>query len=154
MYYDQSQYGSTLRPASYNGRAGRGTTNDTFKPGIDGNNSNFLGGGLQYFGIPTYTTATFPNVGSFPVPGIARNSFTGPRYMNLDATATKSFGLPSSRAFGERPILEIRADAFNLFNLTNLNIAQIQNQITANNFGVINGALGSRTVNVPARLSF
>lgn len=154
LYYDQSGYGSTLRPAAYNGNAGKNYANDLFKPGSDGNSGNFPGGGTNFFAVPTYTTGTFPNVGSFPVPGIARNSFDGPRYMDLDATVAKNFALPHVRGLGESSGLEIRADAFNLFNLTNLDISQINNQINAPSFGVIRGALGARTVNVQARFNF
>ncbi len=53
--------------------------------------------------------------------------------------------------------MEIRADAFNLFNQTNLNVSQIVSNINAPNFGIIQGnaaALGSRTVQLQAKLSF
>lgn len=146
-YYANSGY-STFRPASYNGRAGSNFSNDAFKPGAGGYSANFAGGGGAYFTAPVYTSS------SFPVPGIERNSFNGPRYMDLDATLAKSFGLPKMRVVGENAKFEIRADAFNLFNLTNLDISQISNDIGAADFGVIRGALGARTINVQARFSF
>ena len=46
------------------------------------------------------------------------------------------------------------ADAFNLFNQTNLNIGSIQTNINQTNFGSITSALGSRTVQMQARFSF
>jgi len=98
---------------------------------------------------------SYPNpVVQFPVPGIARNSFTGPHYEDLDATVTKSFGLPHVRYLGEQAGIEIRADAFNLFNQTNLNIGSISNDISNQNFGIIGNALGARTVQLQARFSF
>ena len=61
--------------------------------------------------------------------------------------------------------MEFRADAYNLFNKTNINGQSIQSVIgTANpdgsianynsNFGVAYNALGSRTVQLQARFSF
>ena len=155
-YYDQSGYGS-LRPSAYFGGAGHDYSNKAFKPGAGGFGSNFPGGGLAFFAKPTYTTGTFPNVGSFPVPGIARNSFTGPKYQDLDGTLTKSFGLPKLPILGEGAGFEIRADVFNFLNNENLNISQIDKDISDTSFGVITGssaALASRTVNLQARFSF
>ena len=146
-YYASSGYG-TFRPASYTGTAGHKYSNGAFKPGADGNSSNFQGGGLAYFTKPVYTTT------GFPVPGIARNSFTGPGYKDLDGTLTKNFGLPNLPVLGERAGLEIRADAFNLFNNSNLDVSQINNDIGGGNFGVIRAALGARVVNLQARFSF
>lgn len=146
-YYANSGYG-TFRPTSYNGTAGHNFSNNAFKPGADGNSSNFQGGGLAYFGKPVYATT------DFPVPGIARNSFNGPGYKDLDGTVTKAFGLPSLPVLGEHANLEIRADAFNLFNNENLDVSQIINDIGVQNFGVIRSALGARVVNLQARFSF
>ena len=146
-YYASSGYG-TFRPTAYTGRAGHTYTNAAFRPGADGNSSNFQGGGLAYFTKPVYTTT------SFPVPGIARNSFTGPGYKDLDGTLTKAFGLPKLRVLGEHANFEIRADAFNLFNNENLDVSQINNDISTANFGVIRSALGARVVNIQARFSF
>jgi hypothetical protein len=45
----------------------------------------------------------FPNVGPLPgPPGISCNGFRGPRYTDVDATLSKSFGLPSMKFLGER----------------------------------------------------
>ena len=152
-YYDQSGYG-TLRPASYNGMAQNHGGNSAFKPGPNGYSPDFPNGGLAYFTRPVYTTGTYPNVGSFPRPGISRNSFTGAGYMDLDGTLTKVFGLPNSRFLGNAAQIEFRADAFNLFNQTNLDNSTISNEIGNTDFGVIHNALGSRTVNLQARFSF
>jgi len=155
-YYTGSGQG-TLRPASYNGRAGHNTSNSTFIA-ASGPSPNFTGGGLNYFTPPVYTSVTYPApVVQFPVPGIARNSFTGPGYQDVDATVTKNFGLPKVPFFGERTGLEIRADVFNFFNETNLNVSQIATDISQTNFGIIQGnnaALGARTVQLQARFSF
>jgi hypothetical protein len=155
-YYDQSGYG-TLRPGTYNQHAGHDTSAAAFKPGPGGVSPNFVGGGIGggYFTRPTFTTAVFPNpITSFPTPGIARNSFTGPKYQDLDGTLTKNFGLPKLPVLGEDAKFEIRADVFNFLNNSNLDVTQINTDIGASNFGVIRSALGSRTVNLQARFSF
>jgi hypothetical protein len=85
-------------------------------------------------------------------PGIGRNQFTGPRYMDLDATLSKSFGFPHMRVLGENAKVEIRANFFNLFN--QLNLTNIQNSIGAANFGQAQQTLGGRTIEMQARFSF
>ena len=154
LYYPGSGY-SQLRPASYNGGAGNNTSNDAFKsgPGVgNGKNQNFpLAGPAQpYFTIPKYT----PNSGIPQAPGVARNSFTGPGYKDVDATITKAFGLPKMPVLGEDAKFEIRADAFNLFNNLNFNPTSIANDISSTNFGQAQSALGGRVVNLQARFSF
>jgi hypothetical protein len=151
-YYANSGY-STFRPTYYTGRAGQNFSNNGFKPGPDGNSPNFQGGALIKGGTG-YFTAPVVTSSSFPAPGIARNSFTGPGYKNLDATLTKAFGLPNLPVLGERANLEIRADAFNLFNITNLDGSQINNDIGTTQFGVARAALGARVVNLQARFNF
>lgn len=165
--YSQSAFykqagAATLRPTAYNGAAGHNYANSAFITS-GAPSANFTGGGTNYFN--QYSNAqivassvSFPTpINFYPVPGIARNSFTGPHYEDLDATVTKSFGIPTNRFTGERSGVEIRADAFNLFNQTNLNVANITTNINLANFGTIengNAALGSRTVQLQARLSF
>ncbi len=51
-------------------------------------------------------------------PAIDRNTFIGPRYSDIDLAATKSFGLPTMKFLGEGARIEIRANAFNVFNKT------------------------------------
>ena len=48
------------------------------------------------------------------------------------------------KILGEGARIEIRANAFNLFNKVNL--ANIDSNITDSNFGRANNALGSRTI--------
>lgn len=73
------------------------------------------GGPLQYF--------TPPPAGSFdvpPRPGVGGNSFRGPGYFAVDATLVKQFRFPIIPGLGNDAGLEIRANAFNLFNNLNL----------------------------------
>jgi hypothetical protein len=93
-------------------------------------------------------------------PGIARNSFRGPGYFDVDATLSKSFGFPNMKLLGEGAKLEIRANFYNLFNKLNLNgdgaawsngiMSDVQNP----NFGEAGSALGARVIEMQARFSF
>jgi len=85
-------------------------------------------------------------------PGIARNSFSGPSYFDVDATLSKSFGLPSMKVIGENGRIEFRANFYNLFN--KLNLFNPQNNILDPHFGEAQNALGSRTIELQARFSF
>lgn len=165
LYYQGSGYGS-LRPAAYKGGAGHSQSNDTYKSGagVTGTafNKNYPLGALAYFTVPTYTavTANLPTTFGAPqTPGVARNFLTGPDYKDVDATISKAFGFPKIRGIGENAKIEIRADAFNLFNqlnFTNSISTNISNDgVTSNpNFGQAQTALGSRTLDLQARFSF
>ena len=141
-----------LLPAQYLGGAGADYSNSRFLSA----GGNFPKGGSAYFVAPTYTncTATFPTTcPGFPqAAGIGRNSFRGPGYFDIDATLSKSFGLPKMRVLGEGAKLEFRANFYNLFNHLNLN--NVDTAVTDPHFGEANGALGSRTVEMQARFNF
>jgi hypothetical protein len=97
-----------------------------------------------------------------PLPGVARNSFNGPNYRDLDGTLAKAFGFPKMAVLGENARFEIRADVFNFFNTLNLkgggasNGGSISDTVSASNknFGQAAAALGSRTVELQGRFSF
>ncbi len=168
-----------LRPLAYLGGAGDSLSNSTFKkPG-----ANYPNGALSYFSIPSYTqvTAPWPAYGPIPeAPGVGRNTLRGPHYFDIDATLSKSFGLPRMPILGENAKLELRGNFYNLFNNLNLlppgnyngvNTAMISPNAIAgqplctgsittncnnNNslFGMSPGALGSRTIELQARFNF
>ncbi len=172
LYCSGCNYTSLL-PGAYLGGAGRNTSNAAFKsgPGVgNGMNINFplaaTQSGTVYFAPPTYMPGpTFPATGgAIPQPpGIGRNSMPGPHYRDVDATVTKTFGMPRLH---EGAGLEVRADAFNLFNNLNFEPGEqltggiesssggISNSINAVNFGQAQSALGGRTVTLQARFSF
>jgi len=132
--------------------------------------SGGLTGGQGFFTPPTMVPGTlftclFPNpsaadcpsgqqgFGPLPTPpGIARNSFRGPSYFDVDATLSKSFGLPSMKVLGEGAKLEIRANFYNLFN--KLNLTNPQTDIMNSHFGEVQAALGARTIEMQARFNF
>ncbi len=162
LYYNGSGY-SQLRPATILKPFGTNTSNHTFQQAT---NPNYSGDGTQFFAPPSFVDGpAFPATAAPPVPGIQRNGLTGPGYNDLDGSLTKAFGLPSNRILGEGAKFEIRVDAYNLFNKTNLNSASLDNIVGSVNpngsvsqvnsdFGVAGGALGSRTVQLQARFSF
>jgi Carboxypeptidase regulatory-like domain len=165
LYCSTCSYSNVL-PAAYLGGAGNETSNDAYKsgPGVgDGTNRNFPNGGLAYFIPPTITPGPeFPATGGVPPtrPGIRRNFLTGPGYRDVDATLSKSFGLGRIKGLGEGTALEVRADAFNVFNNLNFkpggatNGGGISDNIQAANFGQDSTALGSRTITLQARFHF
>jgi hypothetical protein len=141
---------NNLLPAAYLGGAGTSYSNSTFKK----QGGNFPNGGAAYFTPPSYTPGpVFPDVGPIPgEPGIGRNSFRGPRYTDVDATLSKSFGLPNNKILGENGKLELRGNFYNLFN--NQNLTNIDTTVTDPYFGTAQGALGGRTIELQARFSF
>jgi hypothetical protein len=163
LYYPGSGYGQ-LRPAARLGGYGSSTSNKVFQQAI---NPNFGGDGTKYFPGPTYVAATgssFLDTVPAPLPGIQRNSLNGPNYNDVDASLSKAFGLPNMPILGENARFEVRADAYNLFNKTNINPSSIDTNLGSVNpdgsvspnadFGVAGSALGSRTVQIQARFSF
>jgi hypothetical protein len=158
-----------LLPAAYNGG---------FKPNFRSNatvTSGGLSGGQGFFTPPTVVPGTqfeclFPSpdptvcpsgqqgYGPLPSPGIARNSFRGPGYFDVDATLSKSFGLPNNKVLGESSKLEIRANFYNLFNKLNLNGTCGWNglacDIKDSHFGESGSALGARVIEMQARFNF
>ncbi|MGB6667379.1 MAG: TonB-dependent receptor [Candidatus Acidiferrum sp.] len=147
-YCAQCGYGS-LFPTTYLGGAGSSTSNSAFETVA---NSNFPNGGAAYFSPTTYPAffgTTLP-----PAPGVARNSLNLPGYKSVDMTLAKSFGLPRVPVLGENAKIELRFDAYNLFNNLNLNPDSISNNIAASNFGTITNALAARVITLGARFSF
>jgi hypothetical protein len=169
LYCGQCNY-TQLLPAAYLGGAGTSTSNDQFKTG-----SNYPNGAEAYFSFPTYTPLTGSNTGGpLPQTGIRRNSFTGPGYKDVDMTLAKAFGLPKMPVLGENARLEIRMDAYNLFNNLNFNPTSISNSIGCQagpsdpncvalpgqpgvsnpNFGQATSALAARVITLGARFNF
>jgi hypothetical protein len=149
---------SQLLPAAFLGGAGSSTSNDQFK-----NGSNYPNGSLSYFAVPTYTAYSGTAYGSAlpQAPGVARNSFVGPGYRDVDMTLTKSFGLPTLPVLGEAARFEIRMDLYNVFNNLNFNPTSISNSIgdpiggnNNPNFGQATSALAGRVVSLGARFNF
>jgi hypothetical protein len=153
-------------PVQYKGGAGSSSSVSRFLTA----GGNFPNGGSSYFVAPTFTDCSLPYPQTCPVPQAPaklRNAFRGPRYFDVDATLSKSFGLPNMPVLGEGARIEFRINAYNLFNSLNLgsggidrDCGNIDNIVTDAHFGQVvpncgnNGALGGRTVEMQARFSF
>ncbi|MHB1698833.1 MAG: TonB-dependent receptor domain-containing protein [Acidobacteriaceae bacterium] len=146
-----------LRPAQYLGGAGISQSTSTFKK----YNGNFPKGPASYFVAPTVvsnnarwnTNGVAVTPTAMPgTPGIGRNAFRGPGYFDTDATVTKAFGLPKLPVLGPNAVLEIRGNAYNLFNT--LNLANPRSNIYDAHFGQANNVLGSRTIELEAHFKF
>lgn len=142
---------STLFPAAYVGGAGSSTSNSAFETG-----SNYAAGGKAYFSVPAYTAYSGTAYGTVlpQSPGVPRNSLEGPYYRGVDMTLLKGFGIPKMPVLGESARVEFRIDAYNVFNILNLNPATISNNIANSNFGQATGALAARVVTLGARFAF
>ena len=161
LYYQPSGY-SQLRPTATASGFGTGTDKTLFQQNT---NPNYGGDGTRFFLPPTFTPGpSFPATGPAPGVGIRRNSLNGPGYNDVDISLAKAFGLPRNRVLGEAARFEIRADIYNLFNTTNIDVSTIDaavgtidptGAVTKNSdFGVAGAALGSRTIQLQARFSF
>ncbi len=131
--YPNNGGNSQLLPAQYLGGAKTTYSNSTFLSPCGNFPTNCGPGtsGLAYFKAPTFTdcTAPFPATCAAPqAPGVGRNSFRGPRYFDVDATISKSFGLPTMPVLGEGAKLEFRINFYNLLNSLNLN--NVDNTVT------------------------
>jgi hypothetical protein len=148
---------TSLFPGAYLGGAGTSTSNAAFK---GPNSSNYplttTGNASAYFSTPTYTSYSGTAYGNAlpQSPGVQRNSLNMPGYRDLDLTIVKGFGLPNMRGLGENGRIELRFDAYNVFNTLNFNENTINNNIGASNFGTINNALSGRVVVIGGRFSF
>jgi outer membrane receptor protein involved in Fe transport len=137
-----------LRPLGYTGGASTESGNDVFMRQF----GQFPGGPLQYFTPPPTGTFDVP-----PRPGVARNSFRGPRYFAVDAVIAKRFGLPATPVLRGGAGIEIRANAYNLFNTLNLRpfgFDSPSTRIDNADFGRATAALAGRVIEFQARFSF
>jgi hypothetical protein len=90
-------------------------------------------------------------------PGIGRNSFRGPRFLNVDMSLAKKFGLPKLPALGEGASIELRGNFFNIFNIKNLQPLQFnadETRIENSHFGQAPKGLAGRVIEFQARFSF
>jgi hypothetical protein len=142
-------------PTAVLGSAGHSTSNSAFETVAT---SNFPNGGAAYFAAPpsSYTafSGTASGTGLPTAPAVHRNSLNLPGYKDLDLTLAKAFGLPKAPVLGENGRIELRVDAYNLFNNLNLNPNDISNNVGSSNFGTITSGLAGRVVTLGARFSF
>jgi hypothetical protein len=142
-----------IRPTGYNGRQPIANTNENFlAPG-----GIFPGGGNQYFSGTIRTDSQGrPNFELNP-PAVGRNAFRGPKFFNVDMSLAKRFGLSGLLGMREGANIELRVNAFNIFNSLNLapfNFADGNLFFTSGNFGQATSGLAGRVVELQARFRF
>ena len=102
------------------------------------------GSTVSYINEADKAKFTTPGVGEY---GSGRNIFTGPGFFQTD------FSIHKTIAFGERLKVELRGEAFNVFN--NVNFSQPNVTSTAAAFGVISSVrVPPRILQVAAKISF
>jgi hypothetical protein len=134
------QFICPIRPSGFSGGAGTDTSNTTFLT----QNGDFPGGGTKFFDLKPGP------------PGVGRNSFRGPGYQSVDMTFGKNTRLPG---LGEGGALQIRLNAFNVFNKTNLSPFTFNTPSTvvqSQFFGTAGTtpALAGRVLELQGRISF
>jgi hypothetical protein len=103
------------------------------------------------FSRAQFLSGIFP-VSAFPIPvkgtdgNLGRNTFTGPRYAEIDLSLEKKFTIT------ERVKLGVRADAFNALNHVNLNAPSLD--LSSATFGQSTSTLSPRQFQFGARLDF
>jgi hypothetical protein len=93
-----------------------------------------------------FNTSTFVNPAPFTFGNAPRSVLRGPGIVTTDLTLEKNI------PFGDRIRLDVRVEAYNLFNRTNFNLPGAT--LGAPDFGVISSARPSRTLQLATRLGF
>jgi Carboxypeptidase regulatory-like domain/TonB dependent receptor len=133
-----------VRPLAYFGGAGNSCSSSAFKSG-----SNFPGGGTKFFSTTLPTGKTY-------TPGIGRNSFRGPCYLDVDMSVAKEVRF---EALSHTALLRFQANAYNVFNILSLQPIVNGNNggpanISSANFGEAPGANAGRVLEFLARFQF
>ena len=128
----------------------------------DGTNSDrpdvpSFGSSLSGLSNDDYLTGIFA-AGDFPTPTpgrigtLGRNTYRGPRYFNVDLALIKTFQFPGIGGGGNKTDLQLRIEAFNAFDTTNL--FNPVNNLADSQFGRSNQALYGRILQFSARIAF
>jgi hypothetical protein len=104
---------------------------------------------LQYLNTAAFAAVPVSAASSLPIrPGnLGRGAIRGPGFWNLDLSLGKNF------KFAEKVQFQIRMDAFNAFNHTNMT-SFASTDITNASFGRFTNTRGARVAQLNARLSF
>ena len=108
---------------------------------------NSTGRAAEGFGTTAFSGQGFFNNLPGQTSGLERAFLDGPWYFNIDATLAKSFRITESVRF------QLRLEAFNALNKTNLFAGQLQN-INSTTFGRITSAFSPRIVQIGGRIDF
>jgi len=104
---------------------------------------------LQYLNVAAFAPVPISAASSLPIrPGnLGRGAIRGPGFWNVDLSAGKNFRI------AEKVQFQIRLDAFNAFNHTNLS-SFASTDITNSSFGRFTNTRGARVAQLNARLSW
>jgi hypothetical protein len=142
-----------LYPGSYLGGATNSTSNSTFEAPFGNFPKNATApSGQAYFTVPS-AAALAAGIPPAPV-NIYRNMFRGPGYFGNDVQLAKAFGLPKMPGLGENAKLNLQANFYNLINKENLQNISNPGTIGGPQFGVSQGGLAGRIVELQARFNF
>jgi hypothetical protein len=128
--------------------------------GNDRPNAPSTGSSLSDLGNDDFLRGIF-KASDFPAPApgtqgnLGRNSFRGPRYLNVDVSLIKSFRIPW--VTGPGADVQFRIEAFNALNTTNLNPpngSEGNNNMASPLFGRSISALTGRIVQLSGRFTF
>lgn len=101
----------------------------------------------QYYNTGCFQLNPTTNTGIVNVPGTAgRGLVQGPSTKRVDFTMTKNI------RFGESMNLQLRGEAFNIFNTTNFRTIVVN--VTAANYGQVTAVRDPRTIQLGAKFSF
>ena len=126
------------RPTAYFGGAQNSCSNTAYI-----NGTNFAGGGKKYF-----------QIGTPGAPGIGRNSWNGPCYLDTDLSAAR---VQAFNVFGHETSVRFQANFYNAFNKTNLApiLFGTQNATVENSlFGLSPAADAGRVIDFFVRVDF
>jgi hypothetical protein len=103
---------------------------------------------MQYLNPAAFQQVPLSPISRQPVRAgnVGVGQFRAPGFKNLDLSVGKAIGVGGPRR------IELRADVLNLFNW--INYASVQTNITASDFGKINGTAAARVAQLQARFSF
>jgi len=142
-----------LFPGSYEGGATNFTGNYVFQsPFGNFQKNNTVASTQAYFTTPTGDAIA---TGIPPAPtNLYRNMFRGPGYFGNDVQVGKAFGLPKLPVLGEDAKLNLQMNFYNLINKENLQNINGTQTIGGPQFGVSQGGLAGRIIELQARFSF
>jgi hypothetical protein len=121
----------------------RGANN--YRPNVVGDPYGDRNSTTNYLNRDNVVIPTDP---SQPFGNARRNSVRGPWYWSVDLVGSKDFALP----IGNQTRLQVRIEAFNLFNRTNFRAPNINR--SSGNFGTITSAYDARQLQLGVKLTF
>jgi hypothetical protein len=126
------------------------STGSADPPPVDGQPNRFVYVDLAGYAVNTTFVNPVVNVsdfGPFPANMSRRNAFAGPGFWNVDLAVYKNVALRQGIA------LQLRAEAFNVFNHANLEVVRSDNDVSSMSFVAAQRG-GRRFVQLGAKLRF